>query len=266
MPAFLPSWPFLRVRRSSRAFTLIELLVVVAIMAVLMAILLPSLRMARDQANRSACAANLKALGAMAHIYGGENDDFFPFPNYDGGFPNSVWEAPGWLYNNQSDPRNAATGPTEDHLKEGVFAGSYNMPPKAFRCPADYAPFTPAKSFHNITSYLMNGAIINFARSPVWEYGVRPSVKISRFKSQDVLFWEVDEKNGGIWNDGSNAPHEGLTRRHGYGGASIGRMDGGAEYITRKEFDAMWSPKSAPAVKPPNRLWCAPDLANGGWK
>ena len=44
------------------AFTLVELLVVVAIIALLAAILLPSLRQARVLASRTRCAANMRNL------------------------------------------------------------------------------------------------------------------------------------------------------------------------------------------------------------
>lgn len=55
------------------AFTLIELLVVIAIIAILMAILIPSLRKARDQAKDIVCRSNLKGLGLGIVMY---LDDF----------------------------------------------------------------------------------------------------------------------------------------------------------------------------------------------
>lgn len=64
-----PEWP--AERRGSRAsgFTLIEVLVVVAIIALLISILLPSLNRAREQARATVCLANLHRLGHAGLFY-----------------------------------------------------------------------------------------------------------------------------------------------------------------------------------------------------
>jgi prepilin-type N-terminal cleavage/methylation domain-containing protein/prepilin-type processing-associated H-X9-DG protein len=59
----------------SKGFTLIELLVVVAIIAVLMAILMPSLQRAREQGQRAACLNNLKQLQLAWITYADDYDD-----------------------------------------------------------------------------------------------------------------------------------------------------------------------------------------------
>jgi len=60
-------------------FTLIELLVVIAIVSVLLAILSPALRQARDHARRAACASNLRQVGAAIYVYAHDFDDTIPF-------------------------------------------------------------------------------------------------------------------------------------------------------------------------------------------
>jgi len=63
-----------------RAFTLIELLVVVAIIALLIAILLPSLRAAREQARAVKCLANLRSIGQSIFFYVEQHKGVLPGP------------------------------------------------------------------------------------------------------------------------------------------------------------------------------------------
>jgi prepilin-type N-terminal cleavage/methylation domain-containing protein/prepilin-type processing-associated H-X9-DG protein len=64
-----------RLGSRSRGFTLVELLVVVGIIAVLVAILLPSLGKAREQSRRVACLSNLRQVHLAFHEYALLNKD-----------------------------------------------------------------------------------------------------------------------------------------------------------------------------------------------
>ncbi len=60
------------------AFTLIELLVVIAIIALLLAIVVPAMSMAKEMARRTVCANNLKSLGQGVMLFAEDNDDKLP--------------------------------------------------------------------------------------------------------------------------------------------------------------------------------------------
>ena len=61
-----------------RAFTLVELLVVISIVAVLLSILLPSLRKVRANALRTRCMHNLRQIGLTMNLYLNDNDSAYP--------------------------------------------------------------------------------------------------------------------------------------------------------------------------------------------
>ncbi|MHC4797223.1 MAG: type II secretion system protein [Planctomycetota bacterium] len=61
-----------------KAFTLIEILVVVAIIALLVAIFLPSLRRARDNAKRVQCAAQLKEISNSTQLFLYDTKGYLP--------------------------------------------------------------------------------------------------------------------------------------------------------------------------------------------
>lgn len=67
------------------AFTLVELLVVIAIIALLMAVLLPSLRNARRAAMSLTCMANLKTVMTAVQFYAGDNNGTMVPAQWKGG-------------------------------------------------------------------------------------------------------------------------------------------------------------------------------------
>lgn len=81
---------FQPVRKSLNGFTLVELLVVISIISLLIALLLPALAMAKQDANSISCSARLRSMGQLTAEYAQTYRGMLP--------PGSVsaWTNPGW--------------------------------------------------------------------------------------------------------------------------------------------------------------------------
>ncbi|HPD32096.1 MAG TPA: prepilin-type N-terminal cleavage/methylation domain-containing protein [Phycisphaerae bacterium] len=121
------------VRRWSGGFTLIEVLVVVAIMALLISILLPSLSEAREQAKRAACLSNLKGLGTAVTAYILNEKERF------------CWMPKTWLFGGRKGNGEVTWGgwdvpaerrPLNRYVYQGKMRNSMSL--EAYRCPSDF--------------------------------------------------------------------------------------------------------------------------------
>ncbi len=128
---FLPR----RGRSGRRGFTLIELLVVVAIIALLISILLPSLQRAREMAKRAVCLANLKSMSTSSLVYAEANRGVLPVAAHDAAtttLATQVGHLPA-LKDGVSAPNNSNTRGWHKLLQGGERA---YMQPKQFVCPS----------------------------------------------------------------------------------------------------------------------------------
>lgn len=75
---------------SRSAFTLVELLVVIGIIAILIAVLLPALSRARNQATTVSCLANLRSIGQAIQLYAAQNKGAMPYGYWDGVGPDGT--------------------------------------------------------------------------------------------------------------------------------------------------------------------------------
>src|SRR5208337_1200383 len=82
----------LRTRTRAGAFTLIELLVVIAIIAILAALLLPALILARMKAQAIQCMNNHRQLALAWRMYADDNRDVLVYASDDPGDPYVNWQ------------------------------------------------------------------------------------------------------------------------------------------------------------------------------
>jgi prepilin-type N-terminal cleavage/methylation domain-containing protein/prepilin-type processing-associated H-X9-DG protein len=125
-----------------RGFTLIELLVVISVIAILMAILMPALKRAREQGQRAVCQGNLKNLTLAWTLYADAYDDKIVngaggINRNSGSLREDPWVRQGWG-NNWNNANVDNTGMTDLQKETAVRDGSlwpYTSNLGSYKCP-----------------------------------------------------------------------------------------------------------------------------------
>lgn len=180
-----------------RAFSLIELLVVIAVIAILAAILLPSLNAAMDNARRARCLNNVRQIATAFNSLIGEQKSRLPYRGS---------EADGWKYWGR------AADQLLPYLKNAV---------EVFDCPANTDPIqdatTEISTFSGkYTEYEMNGYICSYGAAN----------KCESRRSMNLI---TDASKVAYTYDFPYTP--GANRRPHKNGVNVGYLDGHASWL-----------------------------------
>jgi prepilin-type N-terminal cleavage/methylation domain-containing protein/prepilin-type processing-associated H-X9-DG protein len=191
---------------NNKAFTLIELLVVIAIIAILLAVLIPALNIAKQQASGAICLSNHSGLSKSWTLYAEDNGG-----RIVGGDTPRLSVGTKDNYYNWVQLSNSGT-PSEKQEKERVIQIGKLYPyvesVKAYHCPGDKRCQSPSKDPGSLglnigayRSYSIVGGMNGVAETGAWE--IIPHVTTATLKSPGSKYVFVEEADGRGDNWGS---------------------------------------------------------------
>jgi len=169
------------------AFTLIELLVVISIIAILAALLLPAVSIARDMAKTTICGNQLRQLGVAGLGWAGDNNGILPI--------NAIYDDQHWT-RAMADPLDL----------EWAWNRPANASIRTYRCPGDGGAQSPYVPGNAATSgyYVTYGLAQESSALNNWLHNNLPYtlLSFSRVHSSSVFFLFQDNNSG--WPDAAN--------------------------------------------------------------
>lgn len=163
-------------RPGAAGFTLVELLVVIGIIAVLIALLLPSLNRARRHAKDLQCMSNLRQLGLACRNYAADNKDSLP-PGYV--YYTNIGHDAFWA--NFINSYIAPTGNDRQTTDPNVIS-------KVFQCPS------------GLVSGKDNYYSAHSVAFPDYYYPVAfPPARFAKLRSDNALLWDGGQFTSGGW-------------------------------------------------------------------
>jgi prepilin-type N-terminal cleavage/methylation domain-containing protein len=221
-----------RTSRIDGAFTLVELLVVIGVIAVLMAVLLPTLAKAQQAAQRTACLSNLRQIHQAFAFYALDNRDQVPL-GYRAGTPigagNGVKQFNSMIYSATS----------KRYVLFGwLYAGGYMKTPRVFFCPSES---NPQSMFNSDVNPWPPGPDGNPAIQGWAGYACRPEVELpddpAAFADPKIVMPKLNEfRNKAIFADLTALPARVDTRHR--SGINVLFGNGAAHWVERSRFDA----------------------------
>jgi prepilin-type N-terminal cleavage/methylation domain-containing protein/prepilin-type processing-associated H-X9-DG protein len=137
--------------RHTAGFTLIELLVVIAIVAILAALLVPSLSKAKAKGRQILCLNNYRQLQLCWHMYADDNNEALtPNATLSSGNREGFIATPDTWING-----NAYTDTTSSNIEHGVLF-NYNRSVQIYKCPADHSTVRDQGMIPRFRSVSMN--------------------------------------------------------------------------------------------------------------
>ncbi len=225
-------------------FTLVELLVVVAIIALLISILLPSLGSAKEATNRTVCASNLKSIGGVFESYAGDNGGTFPIQEWaDEGTPPTSAK----MFGVKQRQSSGDSDDVPEQAKESITASLWmivrenNADPKIFICPSSKKQKDDLKD--NSGSQLRKSDIWDFKNDKVLSFSpmnMYDEATGDKWSSQQSADWKYlgDENTAGTEGKGPDEANKEEIKKemnsqvHADGeGQNLLRGDGGAAFF-----------------------------------
>ena len=259
------------------AFTLIELLVVVAIIAVLAALLLPTLARANARGKATYCFNNVRQAGLGLHLYAGDHDDALPPNMGPDGINQTVAKSEyrNWVNNVMSWELDS--GNTNTTLLTIGGLGPYvGRVAKIFKCPSDIALSKVQRDagwterVRSISMNAMLGDAGEFMKSAVNTNNphYRQFLQLGEVVQPSRIFAFIEEHPDSI-NDGYflnrfySTKWIDLPASYHNGGANLSYVDGHAEWHQWRfastkpppEPDAAGLPKTIPAGEQGDLSW-----------